>query len=746
MMMVRNALISPSARRIISGMSVWRGTSRYFSAQTACRVEKKLDYQEESVSRVRFKGATEYTRNLTDLSIERIKDRSYKDIEDLDRQWEKFLLDPKFVESFKQAVPPFGFNGLGDFVYRRTYSRVKKNGNNEEWFETVQRVVEGTFNMQKEWLCRNKLPWNEEREQNRAQKMYAKIFNMKFLPPGRGLWAMGSPLTEERRIFAALNNCAFVSTKDLKDDPSKPFCFLMDASMLGVGVGFDTRGAQTVVVQGVDHSKPKSIYIVDDSREGWVEVLRRTVKSYFLPIGPQDFDFSKVRPAGSPIRGFGGVASGPGALIELVANVRKVLDNEKGKYISTTAIVDIMNFIGKCVVAGNVRRTAEIAFGDADDLEYLDLKDYSKNPDRMAHGWTSNNSVFAPIGTDYKEIVKRIQINGEPGFAWLENMQKFGRVGDGVNNLDWRASGGNPCLEQTLESQELCCLVETFPEKHDSLEEFLDTLEMAFLYAKTVTLGSTHWPESNQVMLRNRRIGCSMSGIAQFISNRGLHEFKTWCEEGYKKVCEIDRTISETFGIPESIKKTSIKPSGTVSLLAGATPGMHYPESRFYIRRVRVSEHSDLVPALREAGYPIEKAVGQEGTLVVEIPVDCGKGIRTLREVSMWEQLSLAAFLQEHWADNQVSCTVTFQPESESNQLEHALNYFQYKLKGVSFLPIAEKGSYPQMPYEEISEEEYLTRLSAIDTSITLRNHNRSEQDFVPDRFCDSNGCMQNEQ
>ena len=133
-----------------------------------------------------------------------------------------------------------------------------------------------------------------------------------------------------------------------------------------------------------------------------------------------------------------------------------------------------MNLIGKCVVAGNVRRTAEIVFGDPYDEEYLDLKNYKVNPHRDQYGWTSNNSIFAELGMDYTESAKRIVDNGEPGFAWLENMRQYSRMKNGGDNKDHRAMGGNPCLEQTLESYELCCLVETFPSNHDDLTIMLE--------------------------------------------------------------------------------------------------------------------------------------------------------------------------------------------------------------------------------------------------------------------------------
>ena len=451
---------------------------------------------------------------------------------------EKFKLSEKFIDKYKRKKAPFGFNGLGELVYMRTYSRIKENGKNERWWETVQRVVEGTYSMQKNHIESLSLGWNAWQAQKSAQEMYDRIFNMKFLPPGRGLWAMGTSVTEEKGLYAALNNCAFVSTKTLKEDYAKPFCFLMDASMLGVGVGFDTKGAGEIVVKGVNKDRAEEIFEIPDTREGWVESLKLLLESYFHGTSPIGFNYDKVRPAGEPIKGFGGVSSGPEPLKEVHEDIKKVLEKNSGEPITITTIVDIMNLIGKCVVAGNVRRTAEIVFGDPHNEEYLDLKNYKVNPHRDQYGWTSNNSIFAELGMDYTDAAKRIVDNGEPGFAWLDNMRHYSRMKNGGDNKDHRAMGGNPCLEQTLESYELCCLVETFPNNHESLEDYQRTLKYAYLYAKTVTLGGTHWADTNRVMLRNRRIGCSVSGIAQFITTRGIHELKEWLEAGYDTIQE----------------------------------------------------------------------------------------------------------------------------------------------------------------------------------------------------------------
>ena len=652
---------------------------------------------------------------------------------------EKFKLSEQFISKYKRKRPPFGFNGLGELVYMRTYSRIKKNGKNERWWETIKRVVEGTYSMQMSWINQHQLGWNAWQAQKSAQDMYDRIFNMKFLPPGRGLWAMGTPITEKKGLYAALNNCAFVSTSTIKEDYAKPFCFLMDASMLGVGVGFDTKGAGEILIKGINKNREEETFIIPDTREGWVESLRLLLESYFHETASIIFNYTKIRPAGAPIKGFGGVSSGHEPLKEIHEEIRKVLDKNSGEPITVTTIVDIMNLIGKCVVAGNVRRTAEIVFGDPYDDEYLDLKNYKVNKHRETYGWTSNNSIYAELGMDYTDVCKRINDNGEPGLAWLENMRSYSRMKNGKDNKDHRVAGGNPCLEQSLESYELCCLVETFPNNHDSLEDYQRTLKYAYLYAKTVTLGKTHWSDTNRVMLRNRRIGCSVSGVAQFITNHGMEELRKWLESGYDTIQDWDCIYSDWFAIPKSIKTTSVKPSGTVSLLAGATPGLHYPESRFYIRRMRLSNQSDLIEPLKKAGYKIEPAFGSEDTtMVVEIPVDVGEGIRTAIELSIWEQFSLAAFMQRHWADNQVSCTATFDPDTESSELPHVLNYFQYYLKGISLLPRSNGGAYKQMPYEAITEKEYNKQVKKLGYLSFVGVEGEAAE---IDKFCNNDVC-----
>lgn len=498
----------------------------------------------------------------------------------------KFKLDNEFVEDYQTQEVPWGFGVLSYVVYKRTYARQLPEGGTEEWFQTCERVINGMYTIQKAHAKQMGLPWSDAKAQRSAQEAYDRLFNLKWTPPGRGLWMMGTDFVYEKG-GACLNNCGFVSTKNIDVDFSAPFTWMFGMSMLGVGVGFDSRGAGKVEIQTPARSSEP--FVIQDSREGWEDALRVLLCAY---VGkgavPSAWDVSKVRAKGAPIKGFGGVASGPEPLVEMLARVESILEGRIGTLADSELIGDIMNLVGKCVVSGGVRRTAQIAFGEPDDKVFMNLKQDQEK--LMDYRWASNNSIFAKVGMDYEDHAEAVAKNGEPGFAWLDNMRNFGRMKDAPDFKDYRALGGNPCLEQTLEDRELCCLVESYIAKHDSFEDYQRTLKFAYLYAKTVTLVQTHDPVTNSVMMRNRRIGCSMSGIAQNIQKIGLRTHLGWCDQGYDYIQHLDKIYSEWLCIPRSIKTTSIKPSGTVSLLAGATPGVHHGMAEYLIRRVRVAD------------------------------------------------------------------------------------------------------------------------------------------------------------
>ena len=621
----------------------------------------------------------------------------------------KFYLSEAFLEDYKNKKPEWG--PLGEFVYLRTYSRfLELENRNEEWWETVKRVVEGTFNAQKDHCAKLRLPWLNPKAQRSAKIMFEKIFNFKFTPSGRGLWLMGTEFVEKRGA-AALCSCAFISTEDIETRGSFAFTWTMDALMLGLGVGFDTKGAGKITIK-VPKEGNGLTFIVPDSREGWVEGLELVIDAYLYGKKVPSFDFNQVRPYGTPIKGFGGVASGPAPLKELYIDIEKLLNKRIGEQLRSTDIVDIMNLIARTVIAGNVRRSAEIAFGDPEDKNYVTMKDPNKYSKELnSHRWASNNSVFAEVGkTDYTKIAESIIKNGEPGIIWLENAKKYGRINDGITWADKNVGATNPCGEIFLESSGLCNLVETFPSRHKSYEEYQETLKYAYLYGKTITLMSTHWLETNQVIMKNRRIGISQSGIIDAFVKHGRREMINWCEVGYKYLRELDEIYSNWLCIPKSIKITTTKPSGSVSLLPGVSPGIHYPHSKYYIRRVRIASDSSLIKPLREAGYHIEQEKNgteetKKRTLVISFPIEEENFVKNKNDISMWEQVKNAVDYQRYWADNSVSITVTFK-KSEADDIPRVLEAYEDQLKAISFLPIVDH-KYEQIPYETINSQTY---------------------------------------
>jgi ribonucleoside-triphosphate reductase len=665
-----------------------------------------------------------------------------------------FNLSSDFVDSYRTKTVPWGYrdaagNSVGEITFLRTYSRLKADGTKETWVDVCERVINGMYSLQKEHCKTSRLPWNDSKAQASAKEAFDRMFNLKWTPPGRGLWVMGTPLVNEQKNSAALQNCAFVSTNSMtKTDPSKPFAFLMEASMLGVGVGFDDKGADKEFTV-YEPSGQDAVIVIADTREGWVESTAILINSYLKPDQPKyTFDYSLIRPAGEPIRTFGGTAAGPEPLIRLHKEITKILNKRIGNTLTRTDIADIGNLIGVCVVSGNVRRSAELLLGRLDDDNFLNLKNPEVYPERNSYdpkspgwAWMSNNSVEVSVGDDLSKIVNGIKLNGEPGVIWMDVTRKYGRLIDPPNNKDWRAAGYNPCAEQSLESFECCTLVETYLNRHDSLEDFKRTLKFAYLYAKTVTLLPTHWEETNAIMQRNRRIGTSISGIANFADRKGVPVLREWMDAGYSVIQNYDKVYSEWLGIRESIKMTTVKPSGTVSILAGESPGVHWtPGGEHFLRAIRFSNDDPMLPLFKMANYTVEPASESPSTTsVVFFPVE-SDAKRSEKDVTIFEKMSLASMAQRHWSDNSVSVTVSFNQETEGENVGTVLHMFDGQLKTVSFLPMGNT-VYPQMPYTQINKEdyeEYKYKLFPIDFSGIYAG---LAADAVGEAYCTTDAC-----
>jgi len=649
-----------------------------------------------------------------------------------------FQLSQEFVDSYIGRSIDWG--PVGYITFKRTYSRRMQERHEsydpqrtEEWHECIQRVVNGVFSIQKDHCENAGLPWIESKANTTAEAMYDAMFNFKFLPPGRGLWMMGTRYVTER-TGAALYNCSFISTENIDIEKGEIFEWIMDALMLGIGVGYDTLGAGKVTIPPV--SPDTYTWLIQDSREGWVVSIRLLIDAYINGTAQPVFDYSAIREAGRAIRGFGGTSSGPDPLVLLHTTVRQLWNAKVGQAIDSELIVDTQNVIGRCVVAGNVRRSAAIAIGDPNDKVFTSLKNDQEK--LYAWRWNSNNTITATPGMDYTELSQQCVINGEPGFHWLDNSRHYGRTLDGRGNFDVKVKGVNPCAEITLENRELCNLVEIFPAHLDSIDELVSIGKLAYLYNKSVTLTNTHWPKTNAVMLKNRRLGISQSGITQAIAKFGYRKFMENSSYLYSLIKSWDESYSDWLCIPRSKKLTTVKPSGSVSLLAGATPGMHYPESEYYIRRIRFANDNPMVADFTKMGYHVEPDAYGSNAMVVSFPVKERYFTKTKFDVTIWEQVKLCADLQKYWADNSVSVTVTFK-EHEAAQIKPVLEAFDSELKTISFLKLSETG-YIQAPYEAIDKAKYNEMLLSISdtSSMTLS----SNEEGVGEKYCDSSGCV----
>lgn len=623
------------------------------------------------------------------------------------------LLPESFLQQYQTKVPPWGFNGLGYIVYKRTYARrVEGQNRTEEWWETIARCINGAQELGADYTMAE------------AQRLYDLIFNLKCNFAGRMLWQLG---TETVKKFGAnsLLNCWFTAINE-----PKAFLFIFENLMLGGGVGFSIRREDIHELPkikkhvSVQHQLTKDAdFIVPDSRSGWVELLRKTLQAYYDTGKSFSYSTILVRGANEKISGFGGVASGPGILIEGIQKISKIFQQREGKKLRSIDVLDICNIIGSVVVAGNVRRSAQIALGDPDDYLFLRAKNWSFGniPNWRA---MSNNTIYAD---DFSHISSEIWTNGyitdpdtgfakgEPyGFFNLPLSQKYGRLKDGpmkdskhYPTKEDNVLGTNPCAEISLASYECCNLSELYLNNIASQEELIECATLLYKTQKAIAAMPFIHDETNKVVHKNMRLGLGVTGICQCGEDK-----INWLDKGYEALRKKDKEWSKHKGYPESIKLTTIKPSGTLSLLAGSTPGVHPAYSKHYTRRVRMSSSDDLVNVCRELGYYVEFALNFDGTedrstVVVSFPCYAGEEAVISKDMKAITQLDLMKKIQSVWSDNAVSVTVYYRPH-ELEEIKHWLekNYAN-NIKSVSFLLHNEHG-FAQAPYEEITQEEYV--------------------------------------
>lgn len=625
------------------------------------------------------------------------------------------------------------FSTVGYITYKRTYARrlneTDPKSKTEEFTDTVERVIKASNDQLKCGF--------DADEQERLRKY---LLELKGTVAGRFLWQMGTE-TVDRLGLASLQNCAFT----VIDQPVRPFTWAMDLLMLGSGVGYNIQRQYVDKLPPVNanFSAPTRVttadadFIVPDSREGWVKLLGKTLKAAFLADTNPTFTYSTilVRGRGAPIKGFGGTASGPEDLCDGIVKISNILEKRRGKKLRPIDCLDIMNIIGAIVVAGNVRRSAQIAIGDPDDVEYLLAKrwDMGNIPSWRA---MSNNSVVCSDTKDLHEYFwDGYEGKGEPyGLINLKLSRKIGRLGE-TDYPDPDVMGYNPCAEQSLAAYETCCLAEVYLPNIESKDELLDVCKILYRINKHSLALPCHLKETEDIVHKNMRMGIGVTGVLQ-----ATEEQRSWLNETYRRLREFDFKYSHEHGFPESVKLTTVKPSGTLSLLPGVTSGCHPAYSHHMIRRIRIAADHALVQVCREHGYPVEYQRNFDGsedhsTMVVSFPFAYPEGTKIAAEMTAIDQLEVVKWLQANWSDNSVSCTVYYRKEELPEIQKYLAKNYKNNHKSLSFLLHNEHG-FHQAPLEEITEEQY----DALVASTRLITH-VDEASFDGGDECASGAC-----
>ena len=599
---------------------------------------------------------------------------------------------------------------LGFVTYKRTYSRRLTDdagndiGGTEDFPDTIRRVLNA---------CQNQLHCGFTPDE--LERAWDHMTQLRGSVAGRFLWQLGTK-TVDKLGLASTQNCAFTAI-----DRIECFTWIFDMLMLGCGVGFSIQKEHVDKLPPVLSTDVKvtrldtadADFIVPDSREGWVSLLGATLRAFFVTGKSFTYSTILVRSAGKPIRGFGGIASGPEDLCKGLADLCSVVGKRAGQ-LRPIDCLDVVNIIAAIVVSGNVRRSALLAIGDCDDVDFLKAKrwDLGGVPNWRA---MSNNSVACDDIDDLpEEFWAGFEGRGETyGMINMKLAKSVGRLVDGDKYPDADAVGFNPCAEQSLANWETCCLAEIFLPQNKTYEELKDCALILYRICKKSLSLPCHHDETAAIVARNYRMGVGVSGYLQATA-----EQKAWLPQLYEDLRAYDVAYSAENGLPVSRKLTTVKPSGTLSLLPGVTPGWHPALFKYYIRRIRMPSNHALIELCRAHGYDIEFQVGFDGTpdrktSIVSFPCKTPDGVPLADELSAIDELEIVKHLQTVWSDNAVSNTIYFRPHELDDIKAWLRSNYSTSLKTVSFMLQYDHG-FAQAPYSPISEEEFVAMSAGV--------------------------------
>lgn len=709
-----------------------------------------------------------------------------------------------FYQRYIDLEPNFGELGL--VVYLRTYSRfIEELNRREKWCETVLRVVE--YSLSLDTITKFELKIKE------AEELFDAIFNLRMFPAGRTLWIGGTKQTE---IDGSANwNCTYCNI-----DTISSFTEIFYWLMIGAGTGFSVeqkhisklpkfypnkklvhqdyqfnnsyyeyttiQGYVNNLTNGVSTLFKHTISLTDsdycdslnqsledfdrfvikigDSKEGWCNALR-----LLLSLCSSDkeltieFNYDNIRPKGELIKTFGGRSSGYKNLQQVLEDTYNILVRCNG-VIDSLAALDIVNIIGRGVVSGGVRRTAEIALGDFTDVEFIEAKynlwsDENKKPYRDIRVMSNNSLMFyeKPTYEELEAVINRIKNNGEPGFYIIGNARQYDKLIEGTN----------PCGETGLRNKQTCNLTTTVPveciENNElNWNKWKQVLSLATRVGSRITT-ITQWHSNwDKVQKEQRLLGVSMTGVMDLVDKLKWNEkqLKYFLLRSAELVRREADNYHEELGIERSARVTLFKPEGTLSQLPTVSSGIHRSYAETYYRRIRFSSQDPLALALYDLNIPVvpENSQGNKlfdekcNTWVFTFPVKTDAEIRAIDESAI-DQLERYKLAMTTYVRDGHNCSVTI--TVADNEWEEVTKWIYDNWDnciGLTLLPRFDpveggKAMYPNMPYEPCSVNDYqqlknkLPQLKEEELIKLLSTYESSFEEQKLDSSCDTGSC-----
>tara|TARA_R100001082_G_scaffold27996_1_gene14028 strand:+ start:3848 stop:5791 length:1944 start_codon:yes stop_codon:yes gene_type:complete len=636
-----------------------------------------------------------------------------------------------------------------EYIHLSRYARWDYTlGRRETWDETVERY----FNFFTEWL-EDKHGFKLENGQRTELENAVKELNV--MPSMRCLMTAGPALKKEN---VAGYNCSYI-----KVDSPRSFDEILYVLMNGTGVGFSVEEEYTSQLPTVPEElyDTDSVVVVADSKLGWAKAFKELVSLLYGGHIPK-WDVSKVRPAGAPLKTFGGRASGPQPLTDLFTFTINTFKSSVGRKLKPIECHDIVCKTAEIVVVGGVRRSALISLSNLNDREMRFAKHgewYTHNVQRALANNSVNYKEKPDVGTFMREWLslydsksgERGIYNGMSAKKTVEQLNERYKDEDGNNILrrDPRSDfGTNPCSEIILRSREFCNLSEIVVRREDTRESLKEKVRSATILG-TFQSTLTEFKYLSREWKRNcdeeRLLGVSLTGIMDNpITNGTRSGLKELLEELRDVAYETNKEWSEKLEIPASAAITCVKPSGTVSQLVDSASGIHARHNPFYIRTVRADKKDPLCKLMQEMGFPNEADVTKpEHTTVFSFPMKTPKGAVCRMDMTALEQLNLWKTYATSWCEHKPSVTISVKEDEWVDVAAWVYENFD-SISGISFLPFSEH-VYRQAPYQDCTEEEYKEALKAMPKNVDWAELSKYEsQDYTiasQELACTAGGC-----